>query len=177
MLMPEEMRWEGVVCFQDPQKDLDTIRAWALREEMISQEDQLITEETVEDVSRTFSSDDELSIAVHVTLATNTPGEYIYLEYPFMPMNTLARKGLEVEIVYWAMEPDPRRSVVHSDHNGVRFGFWVNNNGGSGFVSVSSGKIVAQKFEELARRLSTTYPTVGLGDWAILRVRQKSQST
>ena len=87
----------------------------------------------------------------------------MYLEYPFVPMSTLVGKSLEVEIMYWAMESDPGRAGTHSDHHGVRFGFWMQRSGLE-CVSVSWGKTVAQRFEELMEQLSTTYPVVELGE-------------
>ena len=135
------------------------MRAWAIEEAMAIEEDQFITDDTVAEISKVFTPEDDLSLAVHVTRTTN--GD-IYLEYPFVPMNTLVTRDLEIELTYWAMEPDPRRAGGHSDHHGVRFGFWVQGSGVE-FVSVSWGKIVAQKFERLMRALSDTYPIVILG--------------
>ena len=169
-LMPDKMTWRGMpndaVPFRDfipAQTDLNKIREWAIKQGMVTEPDVFITEEVAEEISKLFAPEDHLSIAVQVSPSSVSSDDYLYLEYPFVPMSTLTKKGLEVDIVYWAMSPDDRRWGEHSDHNGVRFGFW-SQGCPIEFVSVSYAKTVAQKFEDLLHRLSTTYPVVALGD-------------
>lgn len=167
-LLPDEMTWRGApkdaIPFRDftpAQTDLNKIREWAAQEGMIFEADQLITEETVEEVSKSFEPEDQLAIGVQIIPAASEG--FMYLEYPFVPTYTLVKKRIEAEIVYWAMEPDSRRWGPHSDHNGVRFGFWLPGSAVE-LVSVSYGSIVVQKFENLMRDLANRYSLVALGD-------------
>jgi hypothetical protein len=88
------------------QTDLNRIREWAIREGMVLDSDQLISEETIELISRFFTSDDSLSIAVSITPSQPNSSACTYLEYPLVPVAALVKREVEVEVVYWAMEPD-----------------------------------------------------------------------
>lgn len=126
--------------------DPEGMREWAFRAGLISDPDfQLITQETVEELSRLFAPQDRLAILAHVY--SEPSGALGYVELPYVPIPTLIKKGLEVKLVYWLMRFDE-----------VRFGFWIQGSSLE-FASASWSKTVVQKFGELLPQLSTTYPT------------------
>ena len=119
--LEEQREWPDVIFFSsNAAHDLEAVRDWALREKIILDEGQLLNDEMIKEISGIFAPLDELSIAVHVT---HSPQGYSYLEYPFVPVKTLAIRALQVEIIYWALESDSRRHGSLSDRYGVRFGF------------------------------------------------------
>ena len=160
-LIPDELRWEGIFTgrFKTLAQQIDAIREWALNKEIVWEPDQFITDEAIEELSKVFAPDNNLSVAIHVTSHGNNPEAYTYLEYPFVPIGALIKIELEVELAYWSMEPDLQRSGDHSDHNGVRFGYWLQD-ASLEFVSISYSKVVAKKFEDLLHELSIKYPIV-----------------
>lgn len=125
--------------------DPEGIREWAFRAGLVSEPDsQLVTQETMEELSRIFGPHDRLSILVH--LYREPSGALGYLEFPYVPTPTLVRKGLEVDLVYWLMRFEE-----------VRFGFWIQGSTLE-FASASWSRTVVQKFSELLRQLSKSYP-------------------
>ena len=160
-LLPDEVlpRWQGVPFLDLSAWDetLGRIREWAFRERLVSDADEFIDEDTVEDVSKIFTPNDGLTIGLHLSPFGLSPNDYMYIEYPVVPMETITKRKLEVELVYLNM---PSGSYFNQ---GVRFGFWIHGST-SEFVSVCYGKVVVEKFQELWGRLSEKYPTIALGD-------------
>ena len=62
-------------------------------------EDQLISSDGIEDLSKVLSSEDNLFVVIHVS--KNPDGSLDYMEYPGIPVVTLINKSLEPQMVYW----------------------------------------------------------------------------
>ena len=118
--------------------DVDHIRQWAIDSGLVDLEDQLISSDVIEDLSKVFSSEDNLFVVMHVS--RNPDGSLDYMEYPGIPVVTLINKSLELEIVYW--------SCFNSR---VEFGFSLNDVPGLDgieFASEATGKLTVPKFRE-----------------------------
>ena len=101
-------------------------------------EDQLISSDAIEDLSKVFSSEDNLFVVIHVS--KNPDGSLDYMEYPGIPVVTLINKSLELEIVYW-----------RCFHSSVEFGYSLNDVPGLDgieFASEATGKLTVPKFRE-----------------------------
>ena len=118
--------------------DVDHIRQWAIDSGLVDLEDQLISSDVIEDLSKVFSSEDNLFVVMHVS--KNPDGGLDYMEYPGIPVVPLINKSLEPEIVYW-----------RCFNSRVEFGFWLNDVPGLDgiqFASVATGKLTIPKFRE-----------------------------
>ena len=101
-------------------------------------EDQLISSDVIEDLSKVFSSEDNLFVVMHVS--KNPDGSLDYMEYPGIPVVTLINKSLEPQMVYW-----------RCFNSRVEFGFWLDDVPGLDgieFASVATGKLTIPKFRE-----------------------------
>lgn len=80
------------------------IREWAFEQNLIYESEfQLITLERIKELRKHFVHEDRLSILIH--LYKDSSGKLEYLEYPYLPIKTLIKRAIEVEIVYWQMIP------------------------------------------------------------------------
>lgn len=133
------------------------IRGWAFKQNLICDpEFQLITSERIEELRKHFVYEDRLSIIIH--LYKDSSGKLEYLEYPYLPIKTLIKRAIEVEIVYWQMIPTTWNINSSIKNFGeVRFGFWYPDIAGEEFQSRSNAKLVVEKFEDLFYQLSENY--------------------
>ena len=164
--LPDDMTWRGLpgdallpLDSVPAQQDLGKVRDWAIQQGLVTDLDQLITEEVVEEVSKLFTLEDRLCVGIEI--------RDLYLEYPVVPMQALITKRPSADIVYWAMARNARRPWAFSQEKGyrpgVRFGFWLPGTSVE-FVSVSDALLVGRKFQELTDNLSNQYPRVELAD-------------
>lgn len=146
--------------------DIDAMRKWALQEGAITEpEIQLITQETIAELQKVFSKDDELFILIHLH---KVDGKLTYFEYPFVPVKTLIKKSLGIKLVYWTKTTIPKQSenippsLMALE---IRFGFWLNNNSLE-CVSATSGKFTITKFDDLFSQLENEYPVKDVSERA-----------
>jgi len=147
----------------------DNIRGWAFKHKLILEpESQLITSEKIEELRKHFIHEDKLSIIIH--LYKDSSGKLEYLEYPYLPLKTLIKRAIEVEIVYWQMIPMqmiPTTWNINSsvkNFGEVRFGFWYPDISSEEFQSRSNAKLVVKKFEDLFYKLPENYIKKKLSD-------------
>lgn len=133
------------------------IRNWAFKRNLIYEpEFQLITSGRIEELRKHFVYEDNLSILIH--LNKDSSGELEYLEYPYLPVKTLIKKAIEIEIVYWQMIPTAWvADGTVKKYGEVRFGFWYPSNVSEEFQSISSARLIVKKFRELFNNLSGVY--------------------
>lgn len=133
------------------------VRGWAFKHNLIWEpESQLMTLERIEELRKHFVYEDRLSILIH--LYKDSSGKLEYLEYPYLPIKTLIKKAIEVEIVYWKMIPTLWNANGKIKKYGeVRFGFWYPDIRSEEFQSISNAKLVVEKFEDLFYQLSENY--------------------
>jgi len=138
------------------------VRGWAFKNDLILEPElQLITSERIEELRKHFVYEDRLSIIIH--LYKDSSGKLEYLEYPYLPIKTLIKRAIEVEIVYWQMIPMqmiPTTWNINSsikNFGEVRFGFWYPDISSEEFQSRSNAKLVVEKFEDLFYQLSENY--------------------
>ena len=118
--------------------DGEHIRQWAIDSGLVDSEDRLISSDVVESLSKVFSSEDNLFVAMHIS--KNPDGSLDYMEYPGIPVVILINKSLELEIVYW-----------RCFHSSVEFGYSLNDVPGLDgieFASEATGKLTVPKFRE-----------------------------
>lgn len=133
------------------------IRGWAFKNNLIWEpESQLITSERIEELRKHFVYGDNLSVLIH--LYKDSSGKLEYLEYPYLPIKTLIKRAIEVEIVYLQMIPTTWNINSSIKNFGeVRFGFWYPDISSEEFQSRSNAKLVVEKFEDLFYQLSENY--------------------
>jgi hypothetical protein len=129
---------------------LGSIRDWAESSGLILNPDQILTQERVADISRVCLSEDDLLVGIAIT------GEplNVYLEFPYLPVRSLIRRGKPVDLLFW--------KITATD---VKFGFRISGSTET-FVSESTGVCVVPKFAEALERLAKAYPVRTLPDWA-----------
>jgi hypothetical protein len=143
-LLPAEHSTSGV----------DAIRNWVIDSDVSYGVDSFITRETVDRVAEVFSSDDKLSVLVE--LIGTRDGGLVYREVPFIPVTTLIKKAVKLELLYWRCF----RYQFREDHPQVhvRFGFNVEGVGVPEtrveFASHSLGKAVVSRFFDTSQSLS-----------------------
>ena len=142
--------WGGSLLPRDVLLDLDHIREWATDTGLIFDKDQFISQETVDDVARLFTTGDRLSVVVH--LYWDASAALCYIEYPYVPVATLIKRQLQVDLVYWNMLT-----------SSVRFGFWVQGSSLE-MASESTGPMVVSKFKRQFEQVSVRYPTSAVRD-------------
>lgn len=128
------------------------IREWAFREGLVDDpEFQLITSERAEAVGKLFTVEDRLCILVHVY--QDDAGKLGYLEYVYVPIATLIKKGIEIGLVWWQMVPTMWDSMGRVEKHGeVQFGFWLPESSEE-FCTESTGKLIVEKFKELSGQI------------------------
>jgi len=132
---------------QDILLDLTTIRKWAFNSGYISDSEfQLMGEERVKEVSRVFKPEDKLLIA----LTFNDQHEKVdYFEFPYVPVQTLIKKNLTIDVLYWRISPYQESSIqISTRFKDVRFGFNIPDSNEE-YCSISTAKKVVPKFLEL----------------------------
>ena len=79
------------------------------------------------------------------------------MEYPYVPVKTLIKKGKDIRIVYWQMRPTVRNvDGKILEYGEVSFGFWYPECDDE-LCSISTAKKVSAKFGELFLQLSDDY--------------------
>ena len=133
---------------------LTEIRKWAFEHGLIADPDfQLITEERVKELKKVFSLEDKLMILIY--LDKDEQGELFYLEGPFVPVATLIKRRLEIDLVWWQMRPTiTDRYGNVKEYGYVRFGFWIPGVTEEELYSESMAKIVTKKFRNLTEELN-----------------------
>lgn len=124
--------------------DLSYIREWAMKSGYVSEAvSQLVLEERIDDIARVARPEDDLGIALAISME-NKGREY--LEYPSLPVRSLIKRGTEVPIVYWRTNPtqwdEDGNATVFGE---VKFGFRLEGCGDE-FCCVSNAVRVAEKF-------------------------------
>jgi len=121
------------------------IRKWAYQEGLIWEPDsQFVTPEREQNLCKIFQPEDGLLIAVHIY--QDSSGRLDYLEYPYVPVRTLIKKEMQIDIVYWQIRLGE-----------VRFGFWYEDIEAEELCSISTAKRVIRKFSELFEQISSEY--------------------
>lgn len=135
--------------------NLTNLRKWAIDEGLIyDPEFQFLNQEIVNSLSAIFASSDGIQIAIAIH---EEGGDPFYLEYPFLPVKSLIKRGVAVEIYYWKMRPtrwDKDGNITHFGE--VRFGF-LYPGCHKEICSVSTGKRVVEKFNVLYDQLVDRY--------------------
>ena len=144
--------WGSEFLPRDIVPSLDETRRWAFKEGLVWEpEAQLITPERAEDVGKLFGVEDRLFVLVQIY--RNDKGELNYLEYVYVSVATLIKKGIEISLVWWRMIDRIWDSAkTREKYGGVRFGFWLPESSEE-FCSESLGKLVVEKFEELSGKI------------------------
>jgi hypothetical protein len=161
--MPEgAIQFSGIVLFtgmdqfpDDVVLSLGEIRKWALSQGLIADPDfQLLLDERIDTLSGHFGLEDQLQIALAIHPGG---GEPFYLEYPYLPVKTLIRRGEEVELYYWRMIPtrwDSNGNILHFGE--TRFGFLLSGCTEE-ICSLSTAKLIVEKLHSLLSDLSDEY--------------------
>lgn len=137
---------------------LNDIRKWAYTFKMVwDPEVQFIGGERLDELYNYFKPEDELSILIHVY--QDEKGEMNYLEYPYIPVKTLIKHQVQIEIVYWQLIPKITNSGIRREYDELRFGFWYPEVTGDEFASMSFAKVVFKKFFDLFNSLQNEYDT------------------
>jgi len=161
-MVKDEIQFSGIVFFtgmeqlpDDTVLSLVEIRKWALEQGFVTDpEFQLLLSERINALSGYFDPEDKLQIA----LAIHSIGsETSYFEYPYLPVKSLIRRAEEVEIYYWRMIPtrwDINRNIIF--YGETRFGF-VLPGCSEEICSLSTAKLVVEKFQSLILDLSNDF--------------------
>jgi len=137
---------------------LNDIRKWAYTNKMIwDPEAQLIIGERLNQLYNYFKPEDQISILIHVY--QNDKGEMNYLEYPYMPVKTLIKNQVQIEIVYWQFLPKTADSGIHREYDELHFGFWYPGVTDDEFASMSNAKVIFKKFYDLFNNLQNEFDT------------------
>lgn len=116
---------------------------------MIFDPHQILTKERIVTVSGVCTLQDELLIAIALA---GEPGSLNYIEYPYLPVRSLVRRGERVDLVFW--------KITATD---VKFGFRLTGCTEK-FLSESTAVHVVPKFAKALDRLTNTYPVKILSD-------------
>lgn len=157
-MIPDHPLFHGLTFFDgaehlpaDLPVSLEAIRQWALQSGLIFDDAQLLTGDRVADIAKVCSPNDRLTIAVAVTGATDVLN---YLEYPYMPVQSLIRRGQQVAVVYWKLASLHRAGDDRPPRFGeVRFGFWISGCNDE-FCSMSTAPRVVAKFAQAFERVA-----------------------
>lgn len=164
-----ELEFHGLVTFagfefmpKDVPMGVNEIREWAMKQGLITDtEFQLLHQKKIQKLSKCFSSQDELLVAIAIHEDSE---KKFYMEYPYVPVKTLIKKGNDIQIVYWSMRPTSRTlegKIV--EYGEVSFGFWYLECSEE-LCTISNAKKVAAKFDELYAKLADEYETKLLKD-------------
>jgi hypothetical protein len=155
---------------------LKEIRNWAEAAGLVDEPDLLVTQERVRDISDLFDAGDKLGITGFFVLDSVVP---FYHEQIYVPVATLIKKGIEIELVWWDMvagEFDPSGRPLGYEE--VRFGFWCHELVMEEFYSTCRGQIVVKKFEELTREyedIAREIPDPALPLWYISQGQESDE--
>ncbi len=162
--MPKgEPLFYGIVFFSGMEQlpgdialSLVEIRKWALNQGYITDpEFQLLLDDRVNALSSHFDPEDQLQIALAIHPGRGDP---FYFEYPYLPVKSLIRRAVEVELYYWRMIPtrwDSNGRIIY--YGETKFGFLVPGCNAE-ICSLSTAKRVVDKFQTLISDLSNEYP-------------------
>lgn len=142
---------------------IDQIREWAKKENLIwDVEAQFISPERISILSRYLKYEDQLYILIN--LYKDESGKLHYLEYPYLPIKTLIKKAIEIEVMYWQMRPGTWYADGRAkEYNEVRIGFLYSSIGEEEFCTMSNAKLVVKKFYDLYYLLPDAYEKKELG--------------
>ncbi len=131
------------------------LRAWAYESGLVVDEDQRLNDEQLSDVWKVFTPEDRLLVLVDLSVSNN--GSRQYLEYPFVPVNTLIQKALEIQLVYvklvgLGVEDEP----ADAGYTNAKIGFLVEGSWVE-FASETRGVLVVRKLHEFVRQLPNEY--------------------
>jgi hypothetical protein len=137
---------------------LGDIRKWSYITKMIwDPEAQFVIGERLDQLNNYFKPEDKLSILINVS--QNDKGEMNYIEYPYIPVKTLIKYQMQIEIVYWQFLPKTSISGIHREYDELRFGFWYPGVTGDEFASISYAKVIYKKFFDLFNDIQNEYDT------------------
>ena len=157
-----DIQFTGIVLFNgmdqmpdDIVPSLGEIRKWALGQGLIADPDfQLLLDERIDALSGHFGIEDQLQIALAIHPGG---GEPFYLEYPYLPVKSLIRRGEEVELYYWRTMPtrwDSNGNIIHFGE--TRFGFLLPGCSEE-ICSLSTAKFIVEKLHSRLLDLSDEY--------------------
>jgi len=130
----------------------ENIRSWAAQNRYVTDpEFQFISKERILSFSKCITSEDNLQIALAIHPGD---GEPFYMEYPYLSVKDLIRRGETVKLAYWQMKPtrwDADGNILK--YGETRFGFYLPGCHDE-FCSVSTAKRVVEKLGELLLTLS-----------------------
>ena len=164
-----EIQFSGIVFFtgmdllpRDIILSLSEIRKWALDKGYITDpEFQLLLADRMNSLSSFFSPEDQLQIALAIHPGGGKP---FYFEYPYLPVKSLIRRDVEVELYYWRMVP------TRWDSNGKIIGYGESKFGfqmpgcSEEICSLSTAKLIVEKLQSLILDLSNEYEISELED-------------
>lgn len=134
--------------------DPNSLRQWALREGLVTNPDiQLLVPQKLQELSKCFSSDDGLQIALAIY---EGDGGLTYFEYPSLPVRTLIRLGKSVRVSSWWLGSklrDKNNNVVQQV--GIRFMYPGCN---LEMCTLSTSKRIGEKLGRLLDQLSDAHP-------------------
>ncbi|MBW8010304.1 MAG: hypothetical protein FVQ83_03545 [Chloroflexi bacterium] len=145
--------------------NLEAIRNWANEEGLIIDPDfQLMNTEKMEELKTVFSPEDQMQIAIAIHKEESSLN---YLEYPFIPVKSLIKKGATIDLYYWRMLPSAKKVSGPSNFIGdVKFGF-IYPGTYQEICSLSAGNLVVQKFTALFNQLYLSCPITTLSNGEI----------
>jgi hypothetical protein len=137
---------------------LTSIRDWAEGAGLVGErEAQELTTDFVEDLACYWSREDELQIAISID---PRDGDLGYMEYPYVPVKTLIRRELPVELVYWSV---PHQEFEWDDSDELppqqsdsRFAFWTSACDGE-FCASTTAKLIVPKFVDLLESVADEF--------------------
>lgn len=129
--------------------NLNSIREWAAGSNLIFNPNQLMNEKRIVDISRLCSPEDKLLIGIAIS---GESGSLLYLEYPYLPVHSLIRRGDAVDLVFW--------KVTSFD---VKFVFWITGCDEK-FCTESTAARIVPKFTEMLDKLANVYPVITHAD-------------
>ena len=144
---------------------LNHLREWAFQNGFANDPDaDFVGLERLAELKKHFVADDMLMILVHLT---NEFGKMQYLEFPYIPVATLIKKQVWVDIVYWMLRPTSwTEDGAASQFGEVRLGFWYPGVEGDEFATRSNAKLICQRFGALTTgvdaKLKTTLSDVSV---------------
>jgi hypothetical protein len=137
---------------------LGNIRSWAIGEGLIwDMQVQILGSDAIKELAKFFNPTDELSVCVSVTKDAKT-NSLDYLEYPFIPPETLISNSLEIKIIWFRLHPSRWKGEDIVQFYEVQLGFWLPDTPLE-FVSLCMGAQVVKKFVELYRNPPANYET------------------
>lgn len=134
---------------QDVPVRLSPIRDWAEQSGLIRGPDRILTSRRVAAFSGACSPEDDLLVGIVIA---GEPAPRDYVEYPYLPVRSLVRRGGVVTLWSWKVKPAE-----------VKFEFTIAGCA-ERFLSDSTGVHVVPKFAHALCRLADAYPVRTLPD-------------